>query len=447
MSSKAIREMISAYIDNELGVKERKKVEEIIKSDARWDMEYKAMKKTAFLMSRIEKLAVPEDMVKRVSTSISLSGMDRLKRRDSGFALNFPRSPLFQYLATVVALALIVMSGSYFLLIHKNREAERYTSSLEKEQAWIDREVAKQDKELVGQGYRWYFLRLEQDGSFRIIHIGESKPKDIEESSEEKDETGRLQGERYALGNKPKETPGATSSPAPEGVKPAVAASAESKSVSPADDKRSAAGEEQEKLAVADAKKSQESPETAAKDKLEDKGAAAAAAAGAVKSELQATAPGKPAAKKDAQAPASRQEPSDASRIALKQESDYNDDTRKIAAGSSSKRYRTKQNAPITILKEDTISGESEKLPVPPQPEYIPNISVKHDGFIKNPVLKVRIEMGSDGSVIDVEIILGSGNRWLDTAVKRALMNARFSKPEKTGDEGTVRFELKIEVK
>jgi TonB family protein len=446
MSIKANREMISAYIDNELGAKERKKIEELMKSDARWDMEYKAMKKTAFLMSRIEKLAVPEDMVKRVSTSISLSGTDRLKRRNSGFALNFPRSPLFQYLATVVALALIVMSGSYFLLIHKNREAERYTSSLEKEQAWMDREVAKQDKELVRQGYRWYFLRLEQDGSFRIIRIGESKPKDIEESPAEKDETGRLQEKRYALDNKPKETPGATSSPAPEGAKPAVAATAESKSVSPVDDKRSAAGEEQENLAGAVAKKSQESPEAAAKAKLEDKGAAAASA-GTAKSELQAAVPGKPAEKKDAQAPASRQEPPDASRIVQNREPDDNNLNEKVTTGSSAKRYRTKQNAPFTILKEGTIPGESEKLPVPPQPEYIPNISVKHDGFIKNPVLKVRIEMGSDGSVTAVEIISGSGNGWLDIAVKRALMKARFSKPEKTGADGAVRFELKIEVK
>jgi len=446
MSIKANREMISAYIDNELGAKERKKVEELMKSDARWDMEYKAMKKTAFLMSRIEKLAVPEDMVKRVSTSISLSGMDRLKRRDSGFALNFPRSPLFQYLATVVALALIVMSGSYFLLIHKNREAERYTSSLEKEQAWMDREVAKQDKELVKQGYRWYFLSLEQDGSFRIIRIGESKPKDIEEFPAEKDETGRLQGERYAVDGISKEAPGAASSPALEGAKPAVAASVESKSVSPVDDKRSAAGEEKESLAAVASKKSQESPDITVKAKLEDKGATAVAA-GVAKSELQAAAPGKPAEKKDAQAPASRQEPPDASRIALKQESDYNDDTRKIAAGSSSKRYRTKQNLPFSLLKEDTISGESEKLPVPPQPEYIPNISIKHKGFIKNPMLKVRIELGSDGSVTDVEIISGSGNGWLDIAVKRALMKARFSKPEKTDADGAVRFELKIEVK
>jgi TonB family protein len=446
MSIKANREMISAFIDNELGAKERKKVEELIKSDARWKMEYKALKKTAFLMSRIEKLAVPEDMVKRVSTSISLSGTDRLKRRDSGFAMNFPRSPLFQYLATVVALALIVMSGSYFLLIHKNREAERYTSSLEKEQTWMDREVAKQDKELVKQGYRWYFLRLEQDGSFRIIHIGESKPKDIEESPAEKDEARRLQRERYASSNKPKETPRTAPTPPPELAKPAVTASAESKSVLPADDKRSSADEEQENLTAAAAKKSQDLQERAVKAKLENKGATAAGV-GAAKSELQATAPGKPAAKKDVQTPASGQESSDASRIAKNKKQDDNNLNEKVITGPSTKRYRTKQNLPITILKEETISGESEKLPVPPQPEYIPNISVKHDGFIKKPVLKVMVELRPDGSVTNVEIISGSGNGWLDTAVKRALMKARFSKPVKTGTKGPVRFELKIEVK
>jgi TonB family protein len=444
MSIKANREMISAYIDNELGAKERKKVEELIKSDARWKMEYKAMKKTAFLMSRIEKLAVPEDMVKRVSTSISLSGTDRLKSRESGFALNFPRSPLFQYFATVVALALIVMSGSYFLLIHKNREAERYTSSLEKEQAWMDREVEKQDKDMVKQGYRWYFLRLEQDGSFRIIHIGESKPKDIEESTAEKDEAGRLQRERYALGNKSRETPAAAPTPVTEGAKPAVTASAESKSVLSADDKRSSAGEEQENLTAAAAKKSQDLQETAAKARLENKGTAGA---GAAKSELQATAPGKPAEKKDTQVPASRREPSDASRIAQNLEPDDNNLNKKVTTWSSAKRYRSKQNTSAEILKEETISGNSEKLPVPPQPEYIPNISVKHGGFIKKPVLKIMVELGSDGSVTNVEIISGSGNGWLDTAVKRALMKARFSMPVKTGTKESVRFELKIEVR
>jgi TonB family protein len=243
-----------------------------------------------------------------------------------------------------------------------------------------------------------------------------------------------------------KETPGAASSPALEGTKPAVAASAESKSVPPADDKRSAAGEEQENLAVAAAKKSQESPDIAAKAKLEDKGAAAVSA-GTAKSELQAAVPGKPAEKKDAQAPASRQEPLDASRIVQSREPDDNNLNEKVTAGSSVKRYRTKQNLPITSLKEDTISEDSESLPAPPQPEYIPNISIKHEGFIKNHVLKVRVELESDGSLKAVEIISGSGNGWLDIAVKRALMKARFSKPEKAGGERTVRFELKIEVK
>jgi TonB family protein len=444
MSIKANREMISAYIDNELGAKERKQVEELIKSDARWKMEYKALKKTAFLMSRIEKLAVPEDMVKRVSTSISLSGTDRLKRCDSGFAMNFPRSPLFQYLATVVALALIVMSGSYFLLIHKNREAERYTSSLEKEQAWMDREVAKQDKDMVKKGYRWYFLRLEQDGSFRIMHIGESKPKDIEESPTETNDERRQ--ERDALSNKRKVTPRAAPTPPPELAKPAVTASAESKSVLPADDKRSSAGEEQEHLAAVAAKKSTELQETTVKAKLEDK-SATAASTGAVKSEHQATAPGKPAEKKDTRTPASRQEASDASRIAQNREPEDNNLNEKITTWSSAKRYRTKQNTPAVMLKEEAISGESEKLPVPPQPEYIPNISVKHYGFIKKPMLKVMVELQPDGSVTNVEIISGSGNGWLDIAVKRALMKARFSKPVKTGTKGPVRFELKIEVK
>jgi TonB family protein len=446
MSIKADREMISAYIDNELGAKERKKVDDLIKSDAHWKMEYKAMKKTVLLMSRIEKLAVPEDMVKRVSTSITLSGIDRMKRRDSGFTLNFPRSPLFQYLATVIALALIVMSGSYFLLIHKNREAERYTSSMEKEQAWMDREVAKQDIELVKQGYRWYFLRLEQDGSFRIIHIGESQPKDIEESPTDKDEAGRLQRERYNVDGISKEAPGAASSPAPEGTKLSVTASTESKSVSSVYDRRTAAGEEKENLAKSEKKKSQESQDIAVKDKLEDKGEVAAGAV-TVKSELQAAAPEKPVEKKDAQTPISRKEPPDASRIAQNREPDDSNFNEKVSAGSSAKRYRAKQNLPFTLPKEEIISGESERQPVPPQLEYIPDISAKNKGFIKNPILKVSIELGSEGSVTDVEIISGSGNRWLDIAVKRALMKARFSKPEKTRDDGIIRFELKIEIK
>jgi TonB family protein len=447
MNSKAIKELISAYIDDELSEKEREKVKSLIKSDLRWDMEYKAIKKTALLLSRIEKISVPEDLVKRVSTSIALSKTSREKRQDSKFPINLPRSPIFQYLATVVALGLIVLSGSYFLLMQKNQKEKDYTLALQKEQEWMDSQVAKQDQELLKHGYRWYFLRLEQDGSFQIIHIGESQPKSGDEAVPEKSVTAGLESDKLAFQREKKQFPGSVSAPAPENAKSVEQAPVESKIAPSTEDKGSAAPIQRENLAAAAPKKAAEETPPTAKMKEE---VVVVTAEAAKKADSRSSVQEKTTSIKDIKAGVARPESQKPASRTGKNTDDSFIEERESDETSKGRRYRFKDNlsiGSIDSINDEKFKGDIRQVPVPPQPEYLPTIPVKHTGLIKNHVLKVRMELSAEGTVNSVEIISGSGNGWLDSAVKKALMKAKFVKPEITSPDGTVKFDLKIEVK
>lgn len=439
MNTKAIREMISAYIDDELDVLERRRVEEILKSDARWDAEYKAMKKTALLLSRVEKLAVPEDMVKRVSTSISLSGADKIHGTRSTFSLNFARSPVFQYMATVVALALIVLSGSYFLLMRKNQEKEAFTNAIQSDQEWLDRQVAKQDKEMLKDGYRWYFLRLEQDGSFKIIQTGESKPKTAEEAEALRGETKKIDNKKSVPAEKTKTIPGLGYVAVNTEAKPA-ATPVEEKKILESKDKKIQSLEE-EKMRTADELKkasAELNAKEAAKSKLEEKETTTDSA-------TTSKSPMKEQAKKDVQPPAAAKGSPEPSRIAQGHEAGYAEDRDTLSSGPSTRRYRSRNNT--VGIADGRITAGLIKLQTPPRLEEIPRINIKHEELIKNNKLKARIELDAEGSIISVEIITGSGSKWLDSSVRRALMKARFSKPEELDSDGMARFDLDIEIK
>lgn len=441
MNSKAIKELISAYIDCELSEKERKQIESIIKSNPKWDAEYKAMRQTAQILSRMEKLSVPEEFVKKVSTSVTLSKKDRQKKSDSKFSLNLPRSPIFQYLTTVVALGLIVFAGSYFVLMQRKQNEKYYDSELQKEQEWMDRQVAKQDQELLKQGYRWYFLRLEENGSFRIMHIGESKPKTAEEISADNNQEMRAEKDKSAVNSDLKKSTAPGAQTAPEKLK--SLGYIEGKKIADADEsikEESAIKKEDEKLA-ASAPKAAAPPAVAAVKGKEEKIAEQPADSAKVS--------GSSAQSKTDNVKAKTSKPEQAGRktqAAQKNSRSLNIEGEKNFF-SSDKRYSMKSSIENRFPDDNKFRGDERQVPVPPQPEYIPPVSFKNDGLVRNPVLQVRIELLQDGTVSNVEIISGSGNKWLDIAVRKSLMKARFFKPEITGPDGKITFDLQIEVK
>lgn len=444
MNNKAIEELISAYIDDELSEQEREKVKKLIKSDSRWDAEYKAMKKTASLLSRIEKIAVPEDLARRVSTSIALSKTEREKKRDSKFSLNLPRSPLFQYLATVVALGLIVLSGSYFLMMQKNQREKDYTLAMQKEKEWMDRQVAQQDQELLKQGYRWYFLRLEEDGSFKIIHIGESEPKPNLEAAPEGSVITERKSEKLDYSRRGGQVPGAAAVTAPDVAKSTAPPPVENKEIAEAEEKGKVPQDIKDNFAAAAPKKTAEDT-----DKLKEE-VVVSAVEETRKTDSRSSLQAKASATKDAKAGAAKTESQKPPQQIGKNTDDSLIDEKDSYKAPAGKRFRSKDRISIGSLElrdEEKFLGDTRQVPVPPQPEFIPIIPVKHDGLIKNRIVEARLEITADGTVSNVEIISGSGNGWLDSAVRKALMKARFTKPEITGPEGTVKFDLKIEIK
>ncbi|MBN2135222.1 MAG: energy transducer TonB [Acidobacteria bacterium] len=175
MTTEVIRTKISAYIDGALNPSERDEVARLIKENSTWEQEYKAIKKTAEILSQLDRLSAPEDLVHKVNRSIALSKKGLLNRFNDHFTFTLTRSPVFQYLALIVALVVIVFSGSLIILkdnIFKNDQ----TARMLKETDWVDKKVKELDKQIAKDGYKWMHLRINDDGTVEVRHIGEKEP-------------------------------------------------------------------------------------------------------------------------------------------------------------------------------------------------------------------------------------------------------------------------------